>query len=395
MKNVIFADSLNDYISQCIATIAEEEDTINFVLYTDSAENWKAEIFIDDVPRGTITNIISSETNYVLIPVEYYPTTESVMTVSFTNDSDNNADFIFNFPNKTDGIMSVAKDSNFNYTVKYTLQIQDIDDVVTEIVDINTNIDDINTNIDTITADVDDISTEVETLQEELPTIIEDRVVTNDIMNAVSCFSKFMFVQYLETNFEALDIHQTYVSKRNYIRIFDNTVEVIEANINATEQVNYTDPDGNTIYWTSISGVDAYKYFTYTSPLISAKAERPSGITDEQFEEMYKVKVRKTDTEYIKAKLGFPDLVGTGEPELTFGVGNQQGYGILTVRKTTEQSEIIYTSTTQEGKELGIAIKDDGLYQIRGFDENKIPFFFVDSIEPVEAEEGDIWFKLP
>jgi hypothetical protein len=196
--------------------------------------------------------------------------------------------------------------------------------------------------------------------------IVNTNVIKSDVMQATWCFSKYMLVQFMETNFEALDVNQQYKKLRKYARIFDDNFKLIEAELSDSEVEVYKDPNGQKLYWTAVTGENAFKFFTYTSPLTIAASERPDGMSDEDFEALYTVKVRKTVAEYVKCSLGFPlNDSGTGEPELVFGTGDADGNGKYRFVKDADSGRFVYTSRT-DGKEYGVAIKDDGVYQVSG-----------------------------
>lgn len=197
-------------------------------------------------------------------------------------------------------------------------------------------------------------------------TVVKTEVIKADTMQSIWCFSRYMLVQFLETNFDAIDLNKSYQAKRKYIRIFDDNIKVIEADLSETETEPYKDPEGNKLYWTAVTGENAHKFFTYTSPLTIAKSERPEGLTDDEFEALYTVNVRKTIAEYVKCSLGFPmNSSGTGEPELVFGTGDENGNGKYYFVKDSDSGRFVYTSRT-DGRKLGFAIKDNGVYQVNG-----------------------------
>lgn len=212
------------------------------------------------------------------------------------------------------------------------------------------------------------VAEEVKATLDNLPeigaTIVNENVIKSDTMQAVWCFARYMLVQFMETNFDALDTTKAYNQLRKYIRIFDDNIKVIEAELSNTETEDYTDPNGQKLYWTAVTGTNAHKFFTYTSPLTIAASERPEGLTDSEFEALYTVKVRKTVAEYVKCSLGFPiSANGTGEPELVFGTGDGSGNGKYYFVKDADSGRFVYTSRT-DGKEYGIAIKDDAPYLV-------------------------------
>lgn len=379
--------------SLCISSAAEGENSIYIMAYAD---------VVNLVVRiGESTEIEPTAFDfmdyfyYFAIPETYFPQGKMDMNIKFVSGTHISNAFIISFPDSRDGEMYVTKNNNYSYSVTYrqALTPEEISDGIisntTEITNINNSISDIQDDISGISADVSDITEEVEAI----PETIADEVVKSENMESSWCYSRFMIVDFLETNFEAIDVNQPYQAVRNYIQIYENEIKVIEANISSSATTTYTDPNGQTLYWTSISGTDAYEFFTYTSPLLSSPDKRPEGATDAQFEELYKVKVRQSTAEYVKATLGFPSNGQTGEPELIMGVGDQNGYGKLCIRKTSTEAQIVYTSQTEQGQERGITIKNDGLYQIRGLEEVKIPMLYVDDVQPATPEIGDLWFE--
>lgn len=397
MKNTLVINLKNN-ADECICldSVAEDENSLYILAYSDYSA-----LTVTVTVAGASTAI--SQTSYSYLDYMYYfqissllfPATELPMTITFTSGSHTTENFQLNFPESRDGDMYVTKNSNYSYdvTFKQVLTPEEISSSIvnnsTDITNIYSDISDINEDISGISGDVEDITAEIEAL----PETIADEVVKAENMEATWCYSRYMIVDFLETNFEAIDVNNPYQAVRNYIQIYENEIKVIEATISNSLTETYSDPSGRTLYWTSISGADAYTYFTYTSPLLSSPDKRPEGATDEQFEAMYEVKVRKATAEYEKATLGFPSNGQTGEPELVMGVGDQNGYGKLTIRKTSTEAQVIYTSQTEQGQERGITIKNDGLYQIRGIEEVKIPMLYVDDTQPLTPEVGDLWFE--
>ena len=397
MKNTLVINLKNN-VDECICldSVAEDENSLYILAYSDYPA-----LTVTVTVAGVSTTI--SQTTYSYLDYMYYfqlssllfPATELPMMISFTSGSHTTENFQLNFPESREGDMYVTKNSNYSYdvTFKQVLTPEEISSSIvnnsTDITNIYSDISDINEDISGISGDVEDITAEIEAL----PETIADEVVKAENMEAAWCYSRYMIVDFLETNFEAIDVNNPYQAVRNYIQIYENEIKVIEATISNSLTETYTDPNGQTLYWTSISGTDAYTYFTYTSPLLSSPDKRPEGATDAQFEAMYEVKVRKATAEYERATLGFPNNGQTGEPELVMGVGDQNGYGKLYIRKTSTEAQVIYTSQTEQGQERGITIKNDGLYQIRGLEEVKIPMLYVDDTQPLTPEVGDLWFE--
>ncbi|MBR1736394.1 MAG: hypothetical protein IJ736_05190 [Firmicutes bacterium] len=381
--------------SLCVSSTAENENSIYIMAYAD-VDNLAVQIGGSTEIEPTAHDFMDYF-YYFAIPSTYFPQAqgEMDMNIKFVSGTHISNTFTISFPTVRDGEMYVTKKNNYSYSVTYkqALTPEEISEGIinnaAEITNINDSISDIQDDISGIGADISDITEEIEAI----PETIADEVVKAANMEGSWCYSRFMIVDFLETNFEAIDVYQPYQAVRNYIQIYENEIKVIEANISNSLTADYTDPNGQTLYWTSIDGADAYEFFTYTSPLLSSPDKRPDGATDAQFEELYKVKVRQATAEYIKATLGFPSNGQTGEPELVMGVGDQNGYGKLYIRKTTTEAQVIYTSQTEQGQERGITIKNDGLYQIRGLEEVKIPMLYVDDVQPATPEVGDLWFE--
>lgn len=210
------------------------------------------------------------------------------------------------------------------------------------------------------------ITTEVNTvIRDELPEIgaeiVQADVIKSDTMQAIWCFSRYILTQFLETNFEALETTD-HRSVRHYIRIHDDNLEVLEDTLDQNDVEWYHDPGGTGLYWTAVTGANAKKYFTYQSPTTINKSLWPSGMTEEEFENLYKVWVKKTLTSVTKATFRFPtNAQGTAEPELVFGAGDGQGYGQARFFKDNDGFRFVYGSRTSHN-EIGIKMDDTGVY---------------------------------
>jgi hypothetical protein len=138
-----------------------------------------------------------------------------------------------------------------------------------------------------------------------------------------------MTVEYVETNFDAIDPSKPYVPQRMYMRIYDNVIEYRIDEISENDLEDYKTIDGQQYYWSEIGeGPDAYKYKTLTDPVTAYEYRENvqlSGAEAEQLRERYKVKVRKATASYLKridtwGKRNNIDIpitiwgVGTGSP---------------------------------------------------------------------------------
>lgn len=198
--------------------------------------------------------------------------------------------------------------------------------------------------------------------------VINTNVIKADTIEATYAQCRYAIVEFLETNFDDIDPNKSYVAKRKFHRVWKDNWYCIEADISPNEYENYTDPEGTKLYWVSITGEDAFKYKTYQSPLTISKDKRPEELTDEEFEDLYTIKVRKTLAEYIKLSIGFPTdgTSSTGVPEILLGTGTGEGdRGKLKIRKNTDGACITYIGIEDE-LERGVVIKDDNIYIQKG-----------------------------
>ncbi|MBR1735857.1 MAG: hypothetical protein IJ736_02410 [Firmicutes bacterium] len=243
--------------------------------------------------------------------------------------------------------------------------------------------------------------------------VVKENVIASDIIEASSAFMEDLFVDRLETNIKMIkctpnitktesgyswtDGSASYTiptvadNIRPYIRIEGISLKFIEAHLteSGTRDLKINNKQ---VYYTSIADADnAYKYFTFTDP----KTKYPS-LTDEEAA-MFKVVVRSSESEYEKGEFKF-DLtsvngVPTYEPKLIIGTGDALGNGKLIYEKAADEAKIYINSRT-ENENKGISIKDDGLYQIRGSERNKIPFTYISETAPESPRGGDIWLKV-
>jgi hypothetical protein len=148
---------------------------------------------------------------------------------------------------------------------------------------------------------------------------------------------------------------------RNYIKIFENKLQFIESHF--AESSSYSESNtelftlgGSQVYYTSITGADAFKFLTFTSPSVLHPNDNA---------ELYKVRLPKPTNTYVKSefKWTYNSTYQSYEPELTFGVGDVQGRGKYKFYKDGDSGRFVYTSRT-DGNEYGFIIKDDGIYKV-------------------------------
>lgn len=246
--------------------------------------------------------------------------------------------------------------------------------------------------------------------------VTRENVVAADIIEATSAFIEDMFVDKLETNIKPIKcipniqrnaetgqlewiggtasytIPAAANNIRAYIRIEGMTIKFIEAHLTASGTRDLK-VNNKQVYYTSIADdVNAYKYFTFTDP----KTKYPD-LTNEEAA-MFKVVVRSSENEYEKAQFKFEPItvngVQTYDAKIILGTGDANGHGKLIYEKAEDEARIYINSRTESGRMRGIAIKDDGLYQIRGSDRSNIRFDHLGATEPSSAETGDIWYKI-
>ena len=241
----------------------------------------------------------------------------------------------------------------------------------------------------------------VETVEETAQKEAEDAIKNADNIELMYAFHRYQIVQFMETNFEAIDARgrtTPRASIRRYIRIYDSTILMFEDVLSNTI-IDYKIKDKQ-VYWTSISGRNAYTYFTYQSPLTISKTKRPANMSDAQFEEQYKVKVFAASEHYEKARIGFYQInpqADTMEPIVWLGAGSgdqqdpNKGKGYLL--KRTDSLDVCYRSRTT-GEDFGVRIKDDGLYDILpGFQTGETPHIYTavcETQEEAEAMKGQL-----
>lgn len=207
--------------------------------------------------------------------------------------------------------------------------------------------------------------------------IVEHKVIKAETMMATFCYTKYLLVNFVETNFDAIDAHGTNPSRshshRTYIRIIDEKIYFFEDEL-TDNIVQYEFPANKPLYWTAIDGDRAFQYFTYEDPCNINQDKRPSGLTDDEFRAMYAVKVWGTaqNGHHEKGYIGFSEVsTQVMEPVIKLGVGDGNGNGIGTIYKSTNGLDIYYSSRTLQ-QPFGFRVKDDGYYAIIGSLERRI-----------------------
>ena len=220
----------------------------------------------------------------------------------------------------------------------------------------------------------------------QLIEVIEQKVFVSEVAMINNCWINELSVEFLETNFTALDTRQPYPEGgiRNFFRIHDEIHEHVTQVLSETETEEYKTPSGKQIYWTAIgNNAQAYQYFTITPP----KEYNPNLTPDEI--NAFKVMVRKVESEIVKLSTNFEQLTDSSNdivPCMIWGQGNGSGavdsqYQTV-VGKTLQCGQgLIYKSRkglvlryfNAIGKMYQVVIGEDGV-EIDGKKVNKITF---------------------
>lgn len=170
-------------------------------------------------------------------------------------------------------------------------------------------------------ADIQEIVTqEVQSVAPDIIVeVVEKEVFSAKTAHILNAWVRDLNVEYLETNFEALDARKPppFDNVRNFIRIEDEKIHYITQTLSTTEFEDYKNKDGYQIYYTAINdNPQAYRYFTLTDP-----TSIYSDLTLEQVD-AFKVKVRKVLSESVKASFEFGDTdQNTPYPKMVWGTG--------------------------------------------------------------------------
>lgn len=157
-----------------------------------------------------------------------------------------------------------------------------------------------------------------EVVQNVIVEVIEQEVISANTAHILNAWIRDLNVEFLETNFEALDVRKPYPEGgiHNFIRIKEEQIDFVTQTLSNTETQDYLNKDGDQIYYTAIDEhSQAYKFFTITSPTSIYQ-----DLTGEQVNK-FKVKVRKVLSESIKASFSFGLIGDTQYPLMRWGVG--------------------------------------------------------------------------
>ena len=197
-------------------------------------------------------------------------------------------------------------------------------------------------------------------VQNVIVEVIEQEVLSAKTAHILNAWVRDLNVEFLETNFEALDIRKDYPEGgiRNFIRIKEEQIEFVSQSLSNSETEDYLNKDGDQIYYTAIDNhPQAYKYFTLTGPNSIYQDLSSSQIA------AFKVKVRKVLSENVKASFAFGLVAGTQYPLMTWGVGtdtsgqSNNGKGFI----YKELDGLVLKYVTSSGTIHQIKIGEDGI----------------------------------
>ena len=249
---------------------------------------------------------------------------------------------------------------------------------------------------------------ELEKKQAEVdPTIIENivevfkqEVISVETAHILNAWIRNLFVESLQTNFDALDPRISTKAYRNYIDAKENSID-FKQSVLSDELEDFKLSNDVQVYWTAINNhPDAYKFFTITSPenfykIDETKTEEENEILKQAFIESFKVKIKKQTKNTALLKIGFIDIAnapeGSSFPVMIWG----QGDGITDVSskgkiyKNTDGLVFEYFKSNT-GDRLAIELTNDGI-RFHGY-----PTIFTGTAEPAEnlGKDGDIYVKF-
>lgn len=251
--------------------------------------------------------------------------------------------------------------------------------------------------------------------------VTKETVISAETAHILNAWIKNLYVDYLETNFSAIDPRLTAPSTgtRDYIRVKDLNMDFItqEFCTDEVEELQIPNPSNLdeliNVYYTAIGEhPDAYKYFTITKP----KSIYPE-LTDEE-ENAFKVMVRKRGNSGTKMKICFDEITlsngtKTIAPVMIWGAGDGTTGNKHPEIETEERCARGFIYKDQDGLKIQYFKSNTGeLREVKLCDEGVVitpPItsqgetggnggsFYVSTKEPVESdgENGDVWFVVP
>lgn len=199
-----------------------------------------------------------------------------------------------------------------------------------------------------------------EVVQNVIVEVVEQEVITANTAHILNAWIRDLNVEFLETNFDALDIRKSYPEGgiRNFIRIKEEQIEFVTQTLSEVEVQDYVNKENDQIYYTAIDKhPQAYKYFTITSPL----SIYPD-LTEQEVEK-FKVKIRKIEDERIKASFAFGLIGEIQYPIMQWGIGTDssgttdKGKGFI----YKELDGLVLKYVTSTGKVYQIKLGENGI----------------------------------
>lgn len=210
-----------------------------------------------------------------------------------------------------------------------------------------------------------------EQLNLSIADLVEGDTVTANVMIGTACWFNTVSVNFLETNFSALDKRYPFPTNgiRHFQRIYDERQEFVTQTLSDTEFEDYTivdpaDPTKQTrvnVYYNAIGNhEDAYKAYTLTHP-----TKLYPDLSESQVDQ-FKVKTRKVLSEMVKSTKEFREItVGSGRKDVMpveiWGYG--EGGGGLTNRAIIYKDTIGYNIEyhKKDGSIVKLTVGENGI----------------------------------
>lgn len=227
-----------------------------------------------------------------------------------------------------------------------------------------------------------------------------EAVLAAEVMNALNVWSSLLVVDSVETNVSVKQAINPYVERRDFIKMFENTIEFREEQLNELdyEQLVLDDGQGNTypVWYTSIPPADdAYQFVTITDPEVFIE-----GITPAQ-KDNFRYMVRTASSTAIKMAIKFLEFESGGEtttiPTIELGQGTTgdpaSKWGKGYIYKDAEGLVIEYYSGV-DGTLRQMKMTDDGIFFTPdiGIEVLESLEFYDDGFVPTYASGRVLWY---
>lgn len=373
MRHTIVIDMTNNCEQVCTSSVAEDENTVNFVFYTTNATNIKITISGESLEEDyIISGFAANSICFAAIPTTLYPTDEGELYVIFSDSTQTSDTITLHFNADNGGYMFMSKDPVLVDTYNlYYLTFKTLEEISDEIDNLSTD----------ITTSGSDLNNAVRSVAAEASVniggsfTIEDIVQTNInkyFLKADASYNKatktvtWNSQNWLFTN----GTPSTFV--RHHTKIEGSTIDLMEityleaaSSYSETNTQQFKINNGQQVYYTAIgSDSEAYKSLMLTTP----SSIYGSNVDNKAFE----VRIPTTTSSKIIAAWEWELQNNEHVPIIRMGAGNINGNG-----KASIQTQFSGTSFLQSGQfdgaNRGIKILDDGVYY---------------------SNDGDNWIKL-